>query len=80
VDAFDVAVLRAPVGLVDLTVDAISGALLQDVQDAYDAPFADPTYEAGLRQMISLIPLTRNDPGTRRRPRGGFRVQAARVG
>ena len=30
---------------------------------AYDAPFPDRSYKAGLRQMIALVPLTRNDPG-----------------
>jgi haloalkane dehalogenase len=30
---------------------------------AYDAPFPDEQYRAGLRQMNALIPLTRNDPG-----------------
>lgn len=32
---------------------------------AYDAPFPDVTYTAGLRQMIALLPLTRNDVGAR---------------
>lgn len=32
---------------------------------AYDAPFPDPSYTAGLRQMIALLPLTRNDVGAR---------------
>jgi haloalkane dehalogenase len=44
-------------------VDAVAGPLPDDVKAAYDAPFPDRTYEAGLRQMTSLIPLTRNDPG-----------------
>lgn len=36
-----------------------------EVLRAYDAPFGDPTLEAGLRQMTALLPLTRNDPGAR---------------
>ena len=32
---------------------------------AYDAPFPDERHSAGLRQMIALLPLTRNDPGAR---------------
>lgn len=34
-----------------------------EVLAAYDAPFPDETFMAGLRQMPLLIPLTRNDPG-----------------
>jgi haloalkane dehalogenase len=34
-----------------------------DVLAAYDAPFPDPSFKAGLRQFTALIPLTRNDPG-----------------
>jgi haloalkane dehalogenase len=33
------------------------------VLDAYDAPFPDESFQAGMRQFPSLIPLTRNDPG-----------------
>ena len=36
-----------------------------DVLAAYDAPYPDVTYTAGLRQMIALLPLTRNDVGAR---------------
>ncbi|KQW43130.1 alpha/beta hydrolase [Nocardioides sp. Root1257] len=36
-----------------------------DVLAAYDAPYPDPSYTAGLRQMIALLPLTRNDVGAR---------------
>ena len=54
---------RTPDLVPSFLVDAISGPLPQDVRDAYDAPFPDPAYGAGLRQMTSLIPLTRNDPG-----------------
>jgi haloalkane dehalogenase len=32
---------------------------------AYDAPFPEPAYTAGLRQMTALLPLTRNDIGAR---------------
>lgn len=40
-----------------------SGPLPPEVLAAYDAPFPDPSFTAGLRQMTALIPLTRNDPG-----------------
>jgi haloalkane dehalogenase len=36
-----------------------------DVLAAYDAPYPTPAYTAGLRQMIALLPLTRNDVGAR---------------
>ncbi|MDR7086180.1 haloalkane dehalogenase [Aeromicrobium panaciterrae] len=36
-----------------------------DVLAAYDAPFPDQSYTAGLRQMTALLPLTRNDVGAR---------------
>lgn len=39
------------------------GPLAAEVRAAYDAPFPAPVFTAGLRQMTSLIPLTRNDPG-----------------
>ena len=32
---------------------------------AYDAPFPDAAFTAGLRQMTALLPLTRNDVGAR---------------
>jgi len=41
------------------TVDDVT----PDVLAAYDAPFPDPTYQAGMRQFPTLIPLTGNDPG-----------------
>lgn len=44
-------------------LDAVAGPLPADVRAAYDAPFPDRSYKAGLRQLIALIPLTRNDPG-----------------
>lgn len=40
-----------------------SGPIEPEVLAAYDAPFPDRTFTAGLRQMTALIPLTRNDPG-----------------
>jgi haloalkane dehalogenase len=46
-----------------LFVDAEAGPLAADVRAAYDAPFPDRSYKAGLRHMTALIPLTRNDPG-----------------
>src|SRR3546814_16444353 len=46
-----------------LFVDAEAGPLGADVRAAYDAPFPDRSYKAGLRQTTALIPLTRNDPG-----------------
>jgi haloalkane dehalogenase len=42
---------------------ATVAAVPPEVLAAYDAPFPDDTYQAGLRQFPSLIPLTRNDPG-----------------
>jgi haloalkane dehalogenase len=44
-------------------VDAVSGPLSAAVKAAYDAPFPEPGYTAGLRQLTALLPLTRNDPG-----------------
>jgi haloalkane dehalogenase len=44
-------------------VDAVCGPLSPAVKAAYDAPFPDPSYTAGLRQLTALLPLTRNDPG-----------------
>ena len=46
-----------------LFLDAVAGPLGADVLAAYDAPFPDRSYKAGLRQLTALIPLTRNDPG-----------------
>jgi haloalkane dehalogenase len=46
-----------------LFVDAEAGPLDADVRAAYDAPFPERSYKAGLRQLTALIPLTRNDPG-----------------
>jgi haloalkane dehalogenase len=44
-------------------LDAVAGPLGPDICAAYDAPFPDRSYKAGLRQLTALIPLTRNDPG-----------------
>jgi haloalkane dehalogenase len=47
----------------DFVAFVAAGPLSPDVLAAYDAPFPDETYQAGMRQFPSLIPLTRNDPG-----------------
>ncbi|MCV7278959.1 alpha/beta fold hydrolase [Mycolicibacterium flavescens] len=54
---------RAPELVPSLFLDAVAGPLSPDVLAAYDAPFPDRRFTAGLRQMIALIPLTRNDVG-----------------
>jgi haloalkane dehalogenase len=54
---------RAPDILPSLLLNAVSGPLPSDVLAAYDAPFPDRSYKAGLRQLTALVPLTRNDPG-----------------
>jgi len=54
---------RAPKIVPSFFLDAVAGPLPADVLAAYDAPFPDRSYTAGLRQLIALIPLTRNDPG-----------------
>jgi haloalkane dehalogenase len=54
---------RSPDIVPSFFVDAVAGPLSPGVLAAYDAPFPDRSYKAGLRQMIALIPLTRNDPG-----------------
>jgi haloalkane dehalogenase len=54
---------RAPDIRPSFFLDAVAGPLPADVLAAYDAPFPDATYKAGLRQLTSLVPLTRNDPG-----------------
>jgi haloalkane dehalogenase len=54
---------RLPDLLPSVFLDATAGPLPAEVLAAYDAPFPDRAYKAGLRQMTSLIPLTRNDPG-----------------
>ncbi|MCV7424216.1 alpha/beta fold hydrolase [Mycobacterium yunnanensis] len=54
---------RSPEIVPSFFLDAVAGPLPADVLAAYDAPFPDRSFTAGLRQMIALIPLTRNDPG-----------------
>jgi haloalkane dehalogenase len=54
---------RAPDILPSLFVEAVGGPLDTGVGAAYDAPFPDVEYKAGVRQLTGLIPLTRNDPG-----------------
>lgn len=49
----------------DFIAVTASTPLSPDVLAAYDAPFPDPSYTAGLRQMTALLPLTRNDVGAR---------------
>jgi haloalkane dehalogenase len=44
---------------------ATARPLPPEVLAAYDAPFPTPAHTAGLRQMIALLPLTRNDVGAR---------------
>jgi haloalkane dehalogenase len=56
---------RAPELVASTFLYSQSGTLGSDVLAAYDAPFPDQTFTAGLRQMTGLIPLTRNDPGAR---------------
>jgi haloalkane dehalogenase len=55
--------VRAPQIVPSVYVDAVSGPLSDQVKAAYDAPYPDPAYTAGLRQLTALLPLTRNDPG-----------------
>jgi haloalkane dehalogenase len=54
---------RSPAITASMFLDAVAGPLEPEVLAAYDAPFPDPSYQAGLRQLTALIPLTRNDPG-----------------
>jgi haloalkane dehalogenase len=55
---------RAPVlRASDFVAFVTATALPAEVLAAYDAPFPDDRYQAGMRQFPSLIPLTRNDPG-----------------
>lgn len=49
----------------DFVGAATVSPLPAEVLAAYDAPFPEPRYTAGLRQMIALLPLTRNDVGAR---------------
>jgi haloalkane dehalogenase len=54
---------RAPEIVPSVYVDAVAGPLPDEVKAAYDAPYPDRSFAAGLRQMTMLLPLTRNDPG-----------------
>lgn len=54
---------RSPDITPSMFLQAVAGPLDPEVLAAYDAPFPDRTFKSGLRQMIALIPLTRNDPG-----------------
>ena len=54
---------RAPDIVPSFYLDAVAGPLSAGVLAAYDAPFPDRSYTAGLRQLTALIPLTHNDPG-----------------
>lgn len=54
---------RAPDIVPSMFLRAVCGRLPAGVLAAYDAPFPDRSYKAGLRQLTALIPLTRNDPG-----------------
>ena len=57
---------RAPELVASLFVGgATTTELSTEVLAAYDAPFPDGSYTAGMRQMIALLPLTRNDVGAR---------------
>ncbi len=49
----------------DFVGAATSSPLAAEVLAAYDAPFPDPSYTAGLRQMTALLPLTPHDVGAR---------------
>ncbi|MDT5187628.1 MAG: haloalkane dehalogenase [Mycobacterium sp.] len=54
---------RSPDIVPSFFLNAVAGPLSADVLAAYDAPFPDKSFKAGLRQLTALIPLTRNDPG-----------------
>jgi haloalkane dehalogenase len=54
---------RSPDIAASFFLDAVAGPLDQAVLAAYDAPFPDRSYQAGLRQLTALVPLSRNDPG-----------------
>jgi haloalkane dehalogenase len=54
---------RAPDIRPSMFLDAVAGPLPPEVLAAYDAPFPDRAYQAGLRQTTALVPVTRNDPG-----------------
>ena len=54
---------RVPKLVASTFLYAASKTLSPEVLAAYDAPFPDRSFTAGLRQMTGLIPITRNDPG-----------------
>jgi len=54
---------RTPDFAASFLLNAVCGPLEEEILAAYDAPFPDETYKAGMRQHAALIPLTRNDPG-----------------
>jgi haloalkane dehalogenase len=54
---------RAPHLVASTFLYSVSGTIPPEVLAAYDAPFPDQSFTAGLRQLTGLIPLTRNDPG-----------------
>jgi len=54
---------RAPELVAGNFLYSASGPLAAEVLAAYDAPFPDQSFTAGMRQMTGLIPLTPNDPG-----------------
>ena len=56
---------RAPELAASTFLYSASGTLPPEVLAAYDAPFPEPSFTAGMRQMTGLIPLTANDPGAR---------------
>jgi len=56
---------RAPELVASTFLYAASGTLTPEVLAAYDAPFPDPSFTVGMRQMTALIPLTADDPGAR---------------
>lgn len=55
---------RSPDIVPSFFLDAVAGPLTAEVLAAYDAPFPDRSFKAGLRQLTALVPLTRNDPGS----------------
>ncbi|MDR3650892.1 MAG: haloalkane dehalogenase [Acidimicrobiales bacterium] len=56
---------RAPQLVASTFLYATSRTLSPEVLSAYDAPFPDRAFTAGMRQMTGLIPITPNDPGAR---------------
>jgi haloalkane dehalogenase len=54
---------RSPDIVASFFLNAVAGPLSADVLAAYDAPFPDKSFKAGLRQLTALVPLTRTDAG-----------------